>query len=274
MTAEPFHAFAVAESKGSVNPYVNWTDIERYEFDLPPIDEQKRLAALLWAMEDYREAQNDLEERIIELRRTAFEAAAFKAAATSLSAWIDRIDAGRSPQAASEPAADDEFGVLKVSAIGGHDFISTENKRLLTQTSFVPEMSVRAGDILVTRANAVVDNVARPCMVDCDHPNLMLSDKTLRLVPKSGIPPRIILAALQSPEYRIYVREVVNGTEAKNITQQKILAGPIPDLQTQQISLLWSELTALDSAAFKTAKEPAAVKSLRASMISSIFGGA
>jgi len=57
MTAEPFHAFAIAESKGSVNPYVNWSDIERYEFDLPPLDEQKRIADLLWACEHERRTQ-------------------------------------------------------------------------------------------------------------------------------------------------------------------------------------------------------------------------
>lgn len=54
MAAEPFHAFAVAESRGSVNPYVNWSDIARYGFDLPPLDEQKRIADLLWALERHR----------------------------------------------------------------------------------------------------------------------------------------------------------------------------------------------------------------------------
>jgi type I restriction enzyme S subunit len=56
MSSEPFHAFAIAESKGSVNPYVNWSDIERYEFDLPPLDEQERIAELLWALYHHREA--------------------------------------------------------------------------------------------------------------------------------------------------------------------------------------------------------------------------
>lgn len=60
MSAEPFHAFAVRESKGSVNPYVNWSDIERYEFDLPPRDEQERLADLLWSLERHRRALADL----------------------------------------------------------------------------------------------------------------------------------------------------------------------------------------------------------------------
>lgn len=54
MTSAPFHSFAIQESKGSVNPYVNWSDIERFEFDLPSLEEQQRLAGLLWAIERHR----------------------------------------------------------------------------------------------------------------------------------------------------------------------------------------------------------------------------
>lgn len=54
MTSERFHAHAIAESKGSVNPYVNWSDLTWFEFDLPPLDEQKRIAGLLWAAESHR----------------------------------------------------------------------------------------------------------------------------------------------------------------------------------------------------------------------------
>ena len=55
MTSDAFHAFAIAESKGSVNPYVNWSDIARYEFDLPTLEEQKRIADLLWTLERHRQ---------------------------------------------------------------------------------------------------------------------------------------------------------------------------------------------------------------------------
>lgn len=64
MSAEPFHAFAIAESKGSVNPYVNWSDIERYEFELPPLDEQKRIADLLWAIERHRLQLTEMEAAV------------------------------------------------------------------------------------------------------------------------------------------------------------------------------------------------------------------
>ena len=45
MQTEPFHAHSKRESKGSVNPYVNFSDLASYEFLLPPLDEQRRIAS-------------------------------------------------------------------------------------------------------------------------------------------------------------------------------------------------------------------------------------
>ena len=40
------------QSKGSVNPYINFSDITWYEFPLPPIHEQRRIAELLTHFSD------------------------------------------------------------------------------------------------------------------------------------------------------------------------------------------------------------------------------
>jgi type I restriction enzyme, S subunit len=56
LSAERFHGYAIANSRGSVNPYLNWGELAAYEFDLPPLDEQKRIADLLWAIEYHRQA--------------------------------------------------------------------------------------------------------------------------------------------------------------------------------------------------------------------------
>lgn len=65
MTSEAFHAFAIGESKGSVNPYVNWSDIARYEFDLPPIEEQQRIADLLWTVENHRRRLMEVNTKLV-----------------------------------------------------------------------------------------------------------------------------------------------------------------------------------------------------------------
>jgi type I restriction enzyme S subunit len=47
-----FHEFVARGLSGSVNKFLNWTVLERYEFALPPIDEQKRIADLLRAADN------------------------------------------------------------------------------------------------------------------------------------------------------------------------------------------------------------------------------
>ncbi|MCX2966212.1 restriction endonuclease subunit S [Gordonia aquimaris] len=273
LSSDYFLDRAIAISVGSLSPTVNWRDLKIQEFNFPPLDEQKRIADLLWAIERHRHATREEDVELASLATDTFESAAAGNELTQLATWVERIDAGRSPRAAAEPAADGELGVLKVSAVGRDVFVPEENKRLLNAADFRTGDIVHAGDVLVTRANAVVDNVARPCMVDRDFPNLMLSDKTLRLVPTQGYPGRVLLAALRSPAYRAYVREVVNGTEAKNISQAKILAGPVPVLQTTEVERVAKTLASLDATSTYLRSEIDTLVALKRSILAEVFGG-
>jgi type I restriction enzyme, S subunit len=49
MLSDGFTKHSVQNSKGSTNPYINWSDIANYEFSLPPIEEQKKLVLVLSA---------------------------------------------------------------------------------------------------------------------------------------------------------------------------------------------------------------------------------
>lgn len=57
MMSEGFTDNSIKNSKGSVNPYINWKDIAHYEFLLPPKDQQAKLAELLWAMDEVVERE-------------------------------------------------------------------------------------------------------------------------------------------------------------------------------------------------------------------------
>lgn len=44
MQTEAFHEHSIKQSKGSVNPYINFSDLTWYEFALPPLEEQREIA--------------------------------------------------------------------------------------------------------------------------------------------------------------------------------------------------------------------------------------
>ncbi len=52
MQTEAFNVFSVKNSKGSVNPYINFSDLDRFEFFLPPVDEQRRIVLMLSLLEE------------------------------------------------------------------------------------------------------------------------------------------------------------------------------------------------------------------------------
>ena len=64
MLSDGFTEHSVKNSKGSVNPYINWKDIADYEFLLPPKDQQARLAELLWAADEVVEREMEVKERV------------------------------------------------------------------------------------------------------------------------------------------------------------------------------------------------------------------
>jgi type I restriction enzyme, S subunit len=64
MQTDAFNEHSVRQSRGSVNPYVNFRDIADYTFPLPPRVEQRRIADILWAadaaVEHWREAESNV----------------------------------------------------------------------------------------------------------------------------------------------------------------------------------------------------------------------
>ncbi len=90
--------------------------------------------------------------------------------------FITRIEQGWSPQCDNQPAGPGEWGVTKVGAVQQGWFDESQNKHLPYAEQAKPEYEVRAGDLLVSRANtpervgffAVVPSSVRHRLILCD----------------------------------------------------------------------------------------------------------
>lgn len=50
--SEGFWDYAIHTSAGSLSPRTKWASLAAYQFPLPPLDEQRRIAEILWAVEE------------------------------------------------------------------------------------------------------------------------------------------------------------------------------------------------------------------------------
>jgi type I restriction enzyme S subunit len=143
---------------------------------------------------------------------------------------LSGIDAGHSPNLEDTPAGPGQWGVLKVSAVSQHGFFPEENKVVHDQGLQNPDLCVRQGDLLMTRANTS-ELVGRSCIVDKAPPGLMLCDKTLRLsADKRYVPTAYVHLVLGLSEVRRQIEIAATGTSGsmKNISQQSIRQLMIP----------------------------------------------
>lgn len=60
LQSEIFHQRAMEISVGSLSPTINWSALAKQEFPLPPVDEQRRIADLLWAADDAIQRNQEL----------------------------------------------------------------------------------------------------------------------------------------------------------------------------------------------------------------------
>lgn len=58
--SDRFFDHALDTSAGSLSPRTNWRELADFEFELPPLDEQKRIADLLWSVEHHRDTLTEL----------------------------------------------------------------------------------------------------------------------------------------------------------------------------------------------------------------------
>lgn len=73
LQSEGFYEYAVKTSAGSLSPRTNWTHLANYEFPLLPVDEQHRIADLLWAADDVCEKLQNLFSKAEVLKKKVFE---------------------------------------------------------------------------------------------------------------------------------------------------------------------------------------------------------
>ncbi|MFJ1698766.1 restriction endonuclease subunit S [Streptomyces sp. NPDC088252] len=241
------HMWATGYFKSILNNHVNQASVSRKALldtviVVPPLVEQHRIVAKL---EDQL-AHLEVGEAALGLAAKKFED--LIQAVRSRGVWqadgdllpegwawgvvgdvLERIEAGKSFTCLPRPACDDEWGVIKVSAMTWGEFRADENKALPLEREPNPDYEIHSGDILVSRANTV-DYVGAPVLVGATRVKLMLSDKSLRLVPKDGTDRNWLIEVLSSRPVRSQYSAAATGTSdsMRNISQATVRSARIP----------------------------------------------
>ena len=145
---------------------------------------------------------------------------------------------GWSPQCNKGPATDDNWGVLKTTAIQEGKFLPFENKSLPKEFEPRPNIEVKAGDVLVTCAGPR-NRCGVTCLVRKAPNKLMMSGKMYRFRPdRRKISPEYLEAYLHSRTAKQAIDRMKTGISDSglNLTHGRFseLIVPLPPLDEQQ----------------------------------------
>jgi len=144
---------------------------------------------------------------------------------------ISMMDSGWSPACEQHPASNtNSWGVLKTTAVQVMRYLDFENKALPAKLQPRPEIEVKVGDLLITRAGPR-NRVGISCLVEETRQKLMISDKIIRFhLVGALIYERYISLCLNAGETNRYIELAKSGMADSqlNISQDKLKAAPIP----------------------------------------------
>ena len=168
------------------------------------------------------------------------------------------IRQGWSPRCEKGPSiSDEEWGVLKTTAIQPGEFLPQHNKRLPNTLEPRPHLEVKSGDLILTCAGPR-SRCGVACLVKKTRPKLMISGKMYRLrFDADSVLPEYVEAYLQSHRAWTDIDEMKTGVSDSglNVTQDRFrrLVIPLAPLPEQEriataIEEHLSRLDAVDSA--------------------------
>lgn len=228
---------AIKISVGSLSPTINWRDLKELKFELPSLEEQRKLAEVLWAIYDMNDKYKKLilatdelvKSQFIEMfDRPEYERVKFKKISTLFADgdWIEIKD-----------QSNDGIRLVQTGNIGNGYYIDKEaHSRYVSEETFLRLncTEILPGDILISR---LPDPVGRGCIlpdgigkaitaVDCTIVRLM-----------DMVEPEYLIGFTQTDLYRSQIESAKTGTTRKRISRknlEKVLI-PVPPIEKQMV---------------------------------------
>jgi len=192
---------------------------------------------------------------------------------------IDSIEQGWSPECLATPAKNERWGVLKSGAVNGGVYSQDENKELPETLSPRPEIEVKAGDLIMSRASGSRELIGSAAYVYATRERLMLSDKLFRLHCKEDVDAEFVAIALGSFPLRRQIELAIGGAEglANNLSQaniKKLLIPKPPKTEQEAItSHIKSVSSKIEDLIIETNNSIALLKERKTSLISAAVTG-
>ena len=223
--SDRFFEHAVGTSAGSLSPRTNWSSLANYEFDLPPLDQQRRLASILLLLEKNYQSLRQLRSKMADAYAALIDNRVISCLGMKVSLGTlikdDMLHVQTGPfgtvLSASSYASQGTPIVNPVNMKDGRlhvkdgPFLSTADLDRLAKYRMKP------GDILLARKG----DVGRAVFVSKEYEGFVVGSDLIRLRINNGtIEPRYLYYVFMARTIQTLVKRMSSGTTMPGINER------------------------------------------------------
>ena len=266
--SDGFFDKALGTSAGSLSPRTKWSELSQYEFDLPPLDEQRRIAEVLWAVEEVGERYDDALVTVRSLLN-AVQSRSFDAPTDQ----FERLkDVGTWLSGGTPPKMNDSHWRGELPWISPkdmkRDILSAAEDNISEDAGLRHSKVVSEGAILIVTRGMILAHTVPICMAGR---RLSFNQDIKALVVSDDFNPWFIFYFLKHSHRRLLsvVEDSSHGT--KRIASDQLFQLRVPKPSRERQDSLVAEMKNCDEAITANEKQRVRLKSLKKTVIARLL---
>lgn len=281
--SESFYAHTTAAIVGSTNPHVRWRDVSKYEFLLPPKDQQAQLAKLLWAMDEVIEKEKEVLEKLKNCKNAIFDNLTYKNT-KAIDKYFGRKKSKHGVVKLGELLTQIQYGISESLELNGEIPILRmnnlqEGKLDLNDLKFynpndgeLDKFLLDKGDVLFNRTNSF-DLVGKVSLFQSDGVFSFASYLIRLKADSSKLDSRFLNFYLNTPVGLAKIRKYrTPGVSQSNINAQNLKYIPIPYPSLIEQNVIMDKVQQIEENETLLDSKISFSQSLQKSLINQIFG--
>lgn len=235
ISSDRFMETAVRISVGGLSPTINWKDLAKQEFDLPPLEEQKVLADKLWAAYRLKEGYKKLLVATDEMVKSQFIEMFGNTSKEMLGKFI-QVVRGVSYKPSDVKTADDPDTAVILRSNNINDAnLNTDEVVYINKNRVSGDQYLRVNDIVVCASNGSKALVGKAAINKTLTNQYAHGAFCLLVRPNDNINPVYLNTFFQTSLYKKQIDELAAGSNILNIKQEYLtnMILPLPIIEEQ-----------------------------------------
>jgi hypothetical protein len=273
LLSDALHDYAAAQSTGSMNARLLWSTLSNFEFALPPLDEQSRIADLLWSFEEHDCALTEL-SKSLAVATNQYLSAQLGSGDKDISEYADVLVGFAFPSSSFSREKDSQSRLLVrginvgVGATRWDDSDTVHWTETLTERT--EKFVLAAGDIVIPMDRPfTADGRLRWAQLGETENGALLVQRVARLRPHDDVGASLIRAIVRSSPFQSALNLSLTGSFAPHLAHGDFVRYKF---EAPASSVMALNLSKAESAEANVEIERRDLYSLRRSLMAEIFG--